>query len=128
MENTINDIECEIIDSEVLGGENDDMIRITHKAIEVIKKVRVENNVPDEYYLRIGTRGGGCSGMNYTLGFDSQVNENDKSFKLTDMEMVIDAKSIFYLMGITLDYTESPDGSGFVFISENELPTCGCSH
>ncbi|MDQ1266795.1 MAG: iron-sulfur cluster assembly protein [Bacteroidota bacterium] len=128
MEDTFTHTDFVSIDTGVVGAGEDEIIRVTRKAIEVINSVKNQNEITDDYFLRIGTRGGGCAGMNYTLGFDSTVNDNDKIFDLDNIRMIVDAKSIFYLMGISLDYTEGNDGSGFIFRSPSDFKTCGCSH
>ena len=112
----------------VNGADHNDDIFISESAFEAVKAVKTENNVPDDMFLRLGTRGGGCSGMNYILGFDTQVNDNDRSFVIRDHNIVIDNKSLFYLMGVTLDYISNADGSGFVFNNPYNEKVCGCSH
>ncbi len=109
------------------SGDADDFM-VTHFAIDTVLAIKAENNVPEDYKLRIGTRGGGCSGMNYTIGFDPEVNEFDSVYSVKELDLVIDNKSIFYLMGVTLDYVDGPDGSGFVFNNPFHEKTCGCSH
>lgn len=123
LENTIEKVATGII-----GADDNDNFLFTQKAIETINNVRKQNDVPIDYYLRIGTRSGGCSGMSYAIGFDSEVKENDKVLELNDMKIVVDNKSLFYLMGVTLDFIDGPSGSGFVFNNPNNASTCGCSH
>lgn len=110
------------------GADFNDDIFITENAIEALRSVKSENSVPDDMFLRLGTRGGGCSGMNYMLGFDTQVNDNDRTFKIREQNIVIDNKSLFYLLGVTLDYVSNQDGSGFVFNNPYNEKVCGCSH
>lgn len=110
------------------GADESDDILFTKKAMDMIKSIRQDNNVPDEFFLRLGTEGGGCSGMKYNLGFDSELKENDREFELEGLKFVTTAKSLFHMMGITIDFTDGPQGSGFVFNSPNDLPSCGgCS-
>ncbi len=115
------------INTGVEGADENDYIMVTTKALEVIKNVRSENQIGEEFALRIGTRPGGCSGIAYALGFDKEISENDRIFNLSGIKLAIDDKSIFYLMGVTLDYTEGPEGSGFIFINPNNFHSCGCS-
>ncbi|MFP4368108.1 MAG: HesB/IscA family protein [Candidatus Kapaibacterium sp.] len=110
----------------VTGAEQQDGIMISKRAIEKINEVREQNNIGDEFRMRIGTQSGGCSGMSYALGFDDKVNENDKLFDEGGIKMVVDRKSLFYLMGVTLDFAETMHGSGFVFNNPNNQNTCGC--
>lgn len=122
-----NRMDIERIPSGIAGTSESDDIMISHKALEMISAIRGENNVPEDYFLRIGTRGGGCSGMSYSLGFDNEFDTlNDRRFVTDKVNLVVDAKSLFYLMGVTLDFVEGPDGSGFVFNNPNNAHTCGC--
>ena len=69
------------IPTEIEGALSEDDLFISDKAIEMIQEIRKQNNVPEDYFLRIATRGGGCSGMNYALGFDNEFDEqNDRKF------------------------------------------------
>ncbi len=108
------------------GATKQDDFLMTRRAIETIEQVKQSNEVPEEYYLRLGTRPGGCSGMSYMLGFDSEVNENDRVIEANDLKMVIDNHSLFYLQGVTLDYTDGAQGAGFVFNNPNNDHVCGC--
>ena len=110
------------------GAEAQDDFIITNKAVDMINQVKEQNEVPAEYNLRLGTRSGGCSGMNYMLGFDSEVNDNDKLIESSGLKFVVDSHSLFYLQGVTLDFTEGPQGSGFVFNNPNNDHACGCQH
>ncbi len=103
-----------------------DDFMMTRKAIETINQIKETNDVPEEYYLRLGTRSGGCSGMNYMLGFDSEVNESDRIIEANGIKMVVDDQSLFYLQGVTLDYTDGAQGAGFVFNNPNDSHVCGC--
>ena len=106
--------------------ENKNEISLTEKAINEVKKIKDENNIPDTYSLRIGVKGGGCSGLTYTLGFDSEVREGDKSVDIDDVKMIVDWKSILYLKGTTIDYSDGLMGKGFVFNNPLAKKTCGC--
>ncbi len=126
MSTVMNDIEVELVHTGVIGAEDQDALSVTRRALDKIDAIKSENNVPADYSLRLGTQSGGCSGMNYILGFDSEVNDNDKLIELHNLNLVIDNKSLFYLMGITLDYVDDVNGSGFVFNNPNNAKTCGC--
>lgn len=128
MVETLNQVEIRRIPTGIMGAEEKDDFMMSNQALEVIKEIRVQNEVPADYKLRLGTRSGGCSGMNYTLGFDSEVNEGDKIISLEDLDIVIDNKSLFYMMGVTLEFIDGPQGSGFVFNNPNNSHSCGCSH
>lgn len=110
------------------GAEVQDDFIMTDKAVETVGQIKEQNEIPAEYNLRIGTRSGGCSGMNYNLGFDSEINEDDRVIEVNGTKLVIDNKSLFYIQGVTLDFVDGPSGSGFVFNNPNNSHTCGCSH
>lgn len=121
------EILCERISTGIDGATESDDFFISQRALEMIQYVRNTNSVPENYFLRIGVQGGGCSGFNYALGFDSEYNPNeDRKFSVQNLEVVIDMRDLFYLMGVTLDYVETPQGKGFTFYNPNNLPTCGC--
>jgi iron-sulfur cluster assembly protein len=126
MVETLNKAELLKIDTGIMGADEQDVFLMTEKAVETVGQIKEANNVPAEYSLRIGSRSGGCSGMQYTLGFDSEVNDNDKVLKAGENNLVIDNHSLFYLQGVTLDYVDGPSGSGFVFNNPNNSHACGC--
>jgi len=126
MVETFNDQTITKIDTGIMGAEVQDVFMMTEKAMETIGQIKESNNVPAEYSLRIGSRSGGCSGMQYTLGFDSEINDNDRVLEAGENKLVIDNHSLFYLQGVTLDYVDGPSGSGFVFNNPNNSHACGC--
>ena len=101
-------------------------ITITEKAVIEIKKIMEENNVPSDYGLRVGVKGGGCSGFTYTLGFDPEIREGDTQIEYNGVKLFIDGKSLFYLSGTQLDYSNGLNGKGFIFNNPNATKTCGC--
>lgn len=104
----------------------DSEIVISEKALGEIKKIMGQNNIPDTYGLRVGIKGGGCSGLSYSLGFDKESRDGDKIINKEGVQLFIDAKSLFYLSGTQLDYTDGLNGRGFVFNNPNAAKTCGC--
>jgi|DewCreStandDraft_1066081.scaffolds.fasta_scaffold00002_182 iron-sulfur cluster assembly protein len=110
----------------IVGAEESDDITITAKAIAEIKRIREQNNIPETYGLRMGVRGGGCSGFSYALGFDAEPRSNDIVLEADGLRVFIDAKSMFYLMGVTLDFSDGLMGRGFTFKNPNATRTCGC--
>ncbi len=128
MAEIMTDTQVEHISTGIINAEPQDDFMVTRKAIETVNIVREQNSVPEDFHLRIGTRSGGCSGMSYTLGFDSEVHDTDRILESNDISLVIDNKSLFYLMGVTLDFVDGPSGSGFVFNNPNNAHTCGCAH
>jgi iron-sulfur cluster assembly protein len=101
-------------------------ITLTEKAAAQVSKVKLENNIPAEHGLRLGVKGGGCSGMSYVLGFDEKPNEKDKVFTVRGVTVFIDPKSLFYLSGTVLDFSDGLNGKGFVFNNPQAAKTCGC--
>ncbi|OIP63211.1 MAG: heme biosynthesis protein HemY [Ignavibacteria bacterium CG2_30_36_16] len=101
-------------------------IIITDKASEEVKRIINENKIPDGYGLRVGVKGGGCSGFTYTLGFDAAPRDADTVVELNGIKLFVDGKSLFYLSGTELDFTDGLNGKGFVFNNPNAAKTCGC--
>jgi len=101
-------------------------IALTDKAINEVKRIMAENEIPENFALRIGVKGGGCSGLTYTLGFDSDIKETDRILPRDDIKVAVDWKSILYLSGTTIDYTDGLTGKGFVFNNPLAKKTCGC--
>jgi iron-sulfur cluster assembly protein len=101
-------------------------IKITPKAIKEVLKIREENNIPQNFGLRVGVKGGGCSGLKYSLGFDAEQKEGDTVIEQEGIKLFVDGKSLFYLTGTELDFTDGLNGRGFVFNNPNATKTCGC--
>lgn len=116
-------------DTTTLGQTRvDGPIVITPKAIAEIKSIKAQNNIPETYGLRVGVKGGGCSGFSYVLAFDSEPREGDKVLMLNGIKVFIDPKSLMYLVGTELDFQDGLMGKGFVFINPNAVRTCGCGN
>jgi iron-sulfur cluster assembly protein len=104
----------------------DEEIGLTEKAAAQVKKLKTENNIPGEHGLRLSVKGGGCSGLSYVLGFDEQPKENDKVVECYGVRVFVDQKSLFYLSGTVLDFSDGLNGKGFVFDNPKATKTCGC--
>ena len=103
------------------------MIKVTENAkTQALQLMKDDGN--EGYFIRVGVKGGGCSGLMYELTFDNLLNENDKSFTDNGVEVVVDKKSFLYLVGTTLDFSGGLNGKGFVFSNPNADRTCGCNH
>lgn len=103
-------------------------IRITEKAAAQILRTMQENNIDENYGLRVGVKGGGCSGLTYNLGFDAQPKDGDSVIEENGIKLFIDGKSLFYLTGTELDFSDGLNGRGFVFNNPNAVKTCGCGN
>ncbi len=101
-------------------------IDITEKAVKQVKRIKEENNIPEEHGLRIGVKGGGCSGLTYQMGFDGEVKDSDTVIEKEGLKLIVDGKSLFYLAGTVLDFSDGLNGKGFVFNNPNATKTCGC--
>jgi iron-sulfur cluster assembly protein len=101
-------------------------IKVTDKAAEQIRKVKEENDIPEDFALRIGVKGGGCSGLTYHLGFDGEKKEGDSIIEEKGVKLFVDGKSLFYLTGTELDYSDGLNGKGFQFNNPNASKSCGC--
>ncbi len=101
-------------------------ITISEKALKQVKQIMSENNIPENYSLRISVKGGGCSGFTYNLGFDGDEKDGDTYFENQDLKIVVDGKSLFYLLGTELDFSDGLNGKGFLFNNPNATKTCGC--
>jgi len=101
-------------------------IKITGKAVDQVKRLKNENDIPENCGLRIGIKGGGCSGFSYTLGFDETTKEGDKIIEHDGLRLFVDGKSLFYLTGTELDFSDGLNGKGFIFNNPNAVKTCGC--
>ncbi len=101
-------------------------IKISEKAAQEVLKIMEENSIPENYGLRVGVKGGGCSGFKYALGFDAQSNEGDTIIHEKNIKLFVDGKSLFYLSGTELDFTDGLNGKGFIFNNPNVVKSCGC--
>jgi len=101
-------------------------ITITEKALNEILRIRQSNSIPENYGLRVGVKGGGCSGLTYTLNFVENQKDGDTTIESENVKLFIDGKSLFYLMGTQLDFSDGLDGKGFLFNNPNAAKTCGC--
>ncbi|HCA81845.1 MAG TPA: iron-sulfur cluster assembly accessory protein [Bacteroidetes bacterium] len=108
--------------------EAEEIVTLTPRAAVEIKKIKEENNIPESHSLRLGVKGGGCSGLTYVLAFDEKPLERDTVYQREGLTICIDAKSQFYLSGTTLDFSDGLNGRGFVFNNPQASKTCGCGH
>ena len=104
----------------------DSQITISEKAANEIKRIMEENKITDNFGLRVGVKGGGCSGLTYNLGFDAEQKAGDTIIEQSGIKLFVDGKSLFYLAGTELDFSDGLNGKGFTFNNPNAKRTCGC--
>ncbi len=95
-------------------------------ASKKIASLKTEENKPDDAFLRVSVKRGGCSGYSYKMDFDHTLKDNDKVFESGGQRVVVDSQSLLYLIGMQLDYEGGLNGKGFVFSDPNATKTCGC--
>jgi iron-sulfur cluster assembly protein len=98
---------------------------ITEKAAKQVKQL-IEAQHLENVFLRMGVKGGGCSGLSYSLEFDNELGPHDKKFDIEGIQVVCDTKSYLYLNGTTLDYVMQGLTGGFTFVNPNAKSSCGC--
>ena len=103
------------------------MIKVSTSAKEKVAVLMQEEGFnPSAHYVRVGVKSGGCSGLSYDLSFDTVQGEGDQLFEDNEVKIVVDKKSLLYLVGTTLEYSGGLNGKGFVFNNPNANRTCGC--
>jgi iron-sulfur cluster assembly protein len=100
-------------------------VSLTPTAIAEIKRLMAEPGFDNNNRLRIGVKGGGCSGMTYVLGFD-QPTEKDERFEIDGIPCIMDKTHGIYLMGMEVDWQDGLNSRGFTFNNPNASKTCGC--
>ena len=102
------------------------MITVSAKAINEAKRIIAETYPDDPVGLRVGVKGGGCSGLSYGLDFVKEARKDDKTFDFEGLTVYMDPKSAIYLKGTNLDFSDGLNGTGFTFVNPNAQRTCGC--
>src|SRR6185295_4454305 len=102
-------------------------VMLSENAAGAIKKIIQDQGLPENTRLRVGVKGGGCSGFSYMLDLvEEDRSEMDEEVEDKGIKMLIDMKSYLYLNGVEIDYRDEVMGSGFVFKNPNATSTCGC--
>jgi iron-sulfur cluster assembly protein len=102
-------------------------LQVTDRAIKRIRIAMAKEGVSaEEGGLRLGVMGGGCSGLSYSIKFDTRPRERDRIYDFDGVRVFVDPKSFLYLHGMTLDYEETLMRQGFNFINPNSSRSCGC--
>ncbi|HEY2759914.1 MAG TPA: iron-sulfur cluster assembly accessory protein [Pirellulales bacterium] len=102
-------------------------VALTERAAKEVKKIIEDQKMEVSTLLRVGVVGGGCSGFQYSLGFDQKYDEKiDSKFDCHGVSLVVDKKSALYLDGTTVDFYEGLEKRGFTFDNPNAVKSCGC--
>ena len=100
-------------------------VQISESALKQLRRIKVEQGLDDSHGLRIGVKGGGCSGFTYVLGFDV-AKEKDDLYELDGMKVLMEKAHGIYLIGMQIDWHEGLNNRGFTFNNPNASETCGC--
>jgi iron-sulfur cluster assembly protein len=106
----------------------DPVVSLTEAAATKIRELQAEEPEGEAAVLRIAIQGGGCSGFEYALGFDTGVQEGDASHEFHGVTVVVDPLSAPYLKGASIDFVDSLQESGFKIENPNVAASCGCGH
>jgi iron-sulfur cluster assembly protein len=101
------------------------MITITESAVDQIKQMMAAEEEKD-LFLRVGVKGGGCTGLSYGMGFDSELQEKDTEFDMHGIHVVVDHESKKILEGTVIDFKQNMMGGGFTIDNPNAVASCGC--
>jgi iron-sulfur cluster assembly protein len=101
-------------------------IGVTEKAAGEVRRVLAEKNIDDIGGLRVGVKGGGCSGFSYVMSVETKAALGDEIFDAQGLRLFVDPKSYLYLEGTELDFNDDLTNRGFVFKNPNSSGTCGC--
>lgn len=104
------------------------MIGVSDNALNHLLELMVSEGItPDTHYLRVGVKGGGCSGLSYVMDFDDTKTDFDDEFTVDGgLKILVDRKSLLYLYGTQLTYSDGLNGKGFQWENPNASRTCGC--
>jgi iron-sulfur cluster assembly protein len=111
--------------SEILEKTVAAPVQLTSGAVKQLKLIMQQQGIPSDYGLRIGVKGGGCSGFSYILGFDEKKS-NDDEFSIDGMRVLMQKSHGIYLLGMEIDFVEGLNNRGFSFSNPNAKSTCGC--
>ena len=104
---------------------NGESVKLTERAAKQVRKIKKDENLDYELYLRVAVEGGGCSGLSYKLGFDIRTDE-DEVVDTQGLEVIVKPDHMMYLDGVVIDYPDGLDARGFTFDNPNASEACGC--
>ena len=107
-------------------GAPEGPIRLTPKAVQMVKITREQEGIEEGYGLRVAVRGGGCSGFEYALDFENEPRDNDHVVEYDGLRIFVDHLSARYLQGTEIDYVLGMQGAGFKFNNPKAVGSCGC--
>jgi len=102
------------------------MITISNNAQQYIHQMMEKEGYPEGSFVRVGVKGGGCSGLSYEMKFDNVMGASDQVFEDKGVKLVVEMKSLLYLYGTELDYSSGLNGKGLFFNNPNASRTCAC--
>ena len=104
------------------------MVTVTNKALDKVLSLMKEENLSiEKHFLRVGVKGGGCSGLSYKMDFDDKLDQFDEVWQTEcGLKVVVDRKSYIYLFGTELDFSDGLNGKGFYWNNPQASRTCGC--
>jgi len=102
------------------------MITVSESAKAQIEKLIKDDGLSADHFIRVGVKGGGCSGLSYQLDFDNELEDIDEVFEDKGVKIVCDKKSLLYIWGTELDYSGGLNGKGFEFKNPNASRVCSC--
>ena len=102
------------------------MIKVQDEAKSQLLHLMSDGKYGENAFVRVSVKGGGCSGLMYDLDFDNNLGDNDKVFEDKGIKVVVDKKSMLYLIGTSLEFEGGLNGKGFSFSNPNASRTCGC--
>ena len=102
------------------------MVTVSEEAKNKIIELKAKEGITENYGIRVAVQGGGCSGLMYDLQFDGEQRESDHVYEDKGIKIFVDKKSLLYLLGTELDFSDGLNGKGFQFKNPNAARTCGC--
>ncbi len=102
------------------------MVTVSEQARDKIVELKLKEGKTSDYGIRVAVEGGGCSGLMYDLQFDAEERTSDHIFEDKGIKIFVDKKSLLYLLGTELDFSDGLNGKGFQFKNPNASRTCGC--
>lgn len=102
------------------------MITLSEKAYQKVKELMEESGCNSSHFLKVEVIGGGCSGLKYNMDFSNQLNADDQIFEYKNIKVITNKKSLLYLIGTELDFSEGLNGKGFEWKNPQASRICGC--